>query len=674
MAKNTPKGKAIISLLLDSSALEKDLKRVEANFKRVGANILKAGAGLAAFGAGLAAPIIKATKQFINFGDQVDKIAARTGASTRFISALGFAAEQSGADIQTLEKAIIGQQRTLDDMNQGLKTAIDSYAALGLEAKDFSGLSVEESFLLIADRLSKIDDPSLKAAKALEIFGKSGQRLIPLLSGGSAAIKDLVKEADKLGIIITPEEAKKAADLTDGLNRLTRSWRGLLNIIGSAVSDEFLKIADQITAAIVKTQQFIKQNKGLVVSILKISAGAVALGAALIAVGGSIVATGVIIGSIASIVGTLSASFVLLKGAVLATGGAIAVAFTSPLLGASIVIGSIITEVLELRQLFKGLTNDVSQDFKSAFGNAKNNFDLFKQAILAGDLKLAFQILTTSIKLFFLEAFDSAIKKFDEVKSLFLIVINEIIGNAKKLGINIAISFNAIKLAAAKAADFLLNAFKNPLKTIENIFILLIAEIQKAWITLQGAVKAGVQFGKGDRKGAIETIRAIEDQKADIEKAAQEKIVANIVAGDKEIKSKAVKELEEEAKLIRQVYNDLENEISKKTEDIFKQPEIRDQERQKKIDKLKEELEALGLSLNNVTEKAKENVKQTDKGTQNFSKGITSLVPKFGKAVEAGSSAAVQLFGTSSPLLREQQKQSKILSSIAQNTEGLTTG
>ena len=176
MAKSTPKGKAVISLLLDSSALEKDLKRVEANFKRVGANVLKAGAGLAAFGAGLAAPIIKATNEFIRFGDQVDKIAARTGASAQFISALGFAAEQSGADIQTLEKAIVGQQRTLDDMNQGLKTAIDSYAALGLKADDFAGLSVEESFLLIADRLSKIDDPSLKAAKALEIFGKSGQR------------------------------------------------------------------------------------------------------------------------------------------------------------------------------------------------------------------------------------------------------------------------------------------------------------------------------------------------------------------------------------------------------------------------------------------------------------------------------------------------------------------
>lgn len=674
MAKSTPKGKAIISLLLDSSALEKDLKRVEANFKRVGANVLKAGAGLAAFGAGLAAPIIKATNEFIKFGDQVDKIASRTGASAQFISALGFAAEQSGADINTLEKAIIGQQRTLDDMNQGLKTAIDSYAALGLKADDFAGLGVEESFLLIADRLSKIDDPSLKAAKALEIFGKSGQRLIPLLSGGSAAIKNLVKEAGELGIIITPEEAKKAADLTDGLNRLSRAWKGLLNIIGSAVSDEFLEIADQITAAVVKIQQFIKQNKGLIISILQISAGAVALGAALIAVGGSIIATGAIIGSIASIVGTLSATFAILKAAVLATGGAIATAFTSPLLGIGIIIGSVITEVLELRALFKGLTADVGQDFANAFTTAKTNFDLFKQAILAGDLKLAFQILTKSIKLFFFQAFDSVIKKFDEVKSLFLIVINEIIGNAKKLGTNIAISFNAIKLAAAKAANFLVNAFRGPLKTIENIFILLVAEIQKAWVTLQSAVKAGIQFGKGDRKGAIETIQAIEDQKADIEKVAEEKIVANIIAGDTKIKSKAVKELEEEAKLLREVYNDLENEIAKKTEDIFKQPEIEEQKRQQKIDKLKEELEALGLSLNNVTEKAKENAKQTDKGTQNFSKGITSLVPKFGKAVEAGSSAAVQLFGTSSPLLREQQKQSKILSSIAENTQGLTTG
>ena len=94
---SAPKGRAIIEVLLDSNQLNKQLKKVEDNFKRVGANIARAGAGLTAFGAALVAPLILASKAFVEFGDTVDKIATRTGASAEFISALGFAAEQSGA-------------------------------------------------------------------------------------------------------------------------------------------------------------------------------------------------------------------------------------------------------------------------------------------------------------------------------------------------------------------------------------------------------------------------------------------------------------------------------------------------------------------------------------------------------------------------------------------------
>jgi len=256
-------------MLLDTNQLTKSLKRVEDNFKKVGANILKVGAGFTAFGAALAAPLIAATKEYVKFGDTVDKISSRTGTSAEFISALGFAAEQSGADINTLEKAIIGQQRTLNDMNQGLKTAIDSYAALGLTAKDFEGLNTEQSFTKIAQALSEIDDPSLRAATALEIFGKAGQKLIPLINGGEQAIKDFTKEADKLGIILSEDEAKKAAELADATNRAHRALQGLKIRFGAELAEQFITVVDKITEFIVKSKEFVVKNKGLIKSALQ---------------------------------------------------------------------------------------------------------------------------------------------------------------------------------------------------------------------------------------------------------------------------------------------------------------------------------------------------------------------------------------------------------------------
>ncbi|MCP4140899.1 MAG: hypothetical protein GY755_11515, partial [Chloroflexi bacterium] len=65
---SAPKGRAIIEVLLDSNKLNKQLRKVEDNFKRVGGNILKAGAGFTAFGAALVAPLVAATKSFVDFG------------------------------------------------------------------------------------------------------------------------------------------------------------------------------------------------------------------------------------------------------------------------------------------------------------------------------------------------------------------------------------------------------------------------------------------------------------------------------------------------------------------------------------------------------------------------------------------------------------------------------
>ena len=80
---SAPKGRAIIEVLLDSNQLNKQLRKVEDNFKRVGGNIARAGAGFAAFGAAIVAPLVAATKSFVDFGDTIDKISARTGASAR---------------------------------------------------------------------------------------------------------------------------------------------------------------------------------------------------------------------------------------------------------------------------------------------------------------------------------------------------------------------------------------------------------------------------------------------------------------------------------------------------------------------------------------------------------------------------------------------------------------
>ena len=668
----SPKGRAIIEILLDSNKLNKQLRAVEDNFKRVGANIVKAGAGFTAFGAALVAPLVAATKSFVDFGDTVDKIAARTGASAEFISALGFAAEQSGADIQTLEKAIIGQQRTLNDMNQGLKTAIDSYEALGLSAKDFEGLSTEQSFTKIAQALSEVKDPSLRAATALEIFGKAGQKLIPLLNGGEAAIKAYSTEASKAGLVISPEDAKQAAILADALNKAKRSFQGLQFKIGASLANQFTLIIDKITEYIVKGQKFIENNKGLVKSALQLGAGLVGIGAVLTALGLSTITVGLAIGSLTAIVSAVAGAFSL------ATTAAVAfwTSFAAPLTGTIILVGVLVNQIVDLKTVFKQLGDTVSSDFASAIGVAKDNFDLFKRAVAAGDLKLAFQILATSAELFFRQSFSSISNLWDGLVGDFLLGINYITTGWKKFILNVDALFIGLEIAGSSAVDTLVNTFSEAASTLNIIFVGITSEIRMLWLGIKALFEAGLKVGKGDVRGAREVFLELEKQKDAIKKNAEDTIDAELklnFEGDS-LKTKNLKNL---LGANDSAYEDVLKESADQEIKIISDLNDKTKAQDTKIENLINELKDLGLAVNVAEKKLKQSGKDAleqsgnNKSTVN---AIKSIAPQFGSLVETGSSAALRLFSSNqNPMVKEQQKTNNTLDIIAENTSGFVT-
>jgi len=640
----SPKGRAIIEILLDSNKLNKQLRAVQDNFKRVGANIVKAGAGFTAFGAALVAPLVAATKSFVDFGDTVDKIAARTGASAEFISALGFAAEQSGADIQTLEKAIIGQQRTLNDMNQGLKTAIDSYEALGLSAKDFEGLSTEQSFTKIAQALSEVKDPSLRAATALEIFGKAGQKLIPLLNGGEAAIKAYSAEASKAGLVISPEDAKQAAILADALNKAKRSFQGLQFKIGASLANQFTLIIDKITEYIVKGQKFIENNKGLVKSALQLGAGLVGIGAVLTALGLSTITVGLAIGSLTAIVSAVAGAFSL------ATTAAVAfwTSFAAPLTGTIILVGVLVNQIVDLKTVFKQLGDTVSSDFASAIGVAKDNFDLFKRAVAAGDLKLAFQILATSAELFFRQSFSSISNLWDGLVGDFLLGINYITTGWKKFILNVDALFIGLEIAGSSAVDTLVNTFSEAASTLNIIFVGITSEIRMLWLGIKALFKAGLKVGKGDIRGAKEIFQELEKEKDNIRKNAEDAIDAELKLNFKgdSLKTKNLKNL---LGANDSAYEDVLKESAEQEIKIISDLNDKTKAQDTKIENLINELKDLGLAVGVAEKKLKTGATDAleqsgdNKSTVN---AIKSIAPQFGSLVETGSSAALRLFSS----------------------------
>src|SRR5690606_28423232 len=107
----------------------------------------------AAAGAAITGPMVAAAKQFASAGDSLHKMSARTGASAQSLSELGFAAEQSGSNVDALGSAMFRMRRRIANASTGAGPAVRALRDLGLEAGKLTQLPVDEQLGVIADAL-----------------------------------------------------------------------------------------------------------------------------------------------------------------------------------------------------------------------------------------------------------------------------------------------------------------------------------------------------------------------------------------------------------------------------------------------------------------------------------------------------------------------------------------
>lgn len=250
-------GELLVDVLARTSGLQKGLKKGQQSmqqFKKVAGNIA---AGIAA--AFSINAIRNMISDFAELGDMFDKMSQRTGVSVEALSGLKFAAEQSGASIETLEMGIRNMQRVLLDVQQGSSTAATTLSMLGLSIDNLQTMSPEQQFLQMAQAIAGVEDPSRQAALAMELFGRSGTQLLPMLQQGEAGIEALMQEARRLGIVMSEEDAKAAADFTDAMNRLSSVFKGIATQVASVITPILTKLSNLFTSLDKGTRELIVQ-------------------------------------------------------------------------------------------------------------------------------------------------------------------------------------------------------------------------------------------------------------------------------------------------------------------------------------------------------------------------------------------------------------------------------
>ena len=185
----------------------------------------KIGAALSAVGAGAALGI----QRNLTAIDDLGKSAQKIGIPVDELSRLAYAADLSGLSMEGLETAVGRLSRQMNDARAGTAEAVDAFAQIGVAATDSEGNLRPATDVLadIAERFREMPDGAEKTALAMELMGRSGANLIPLLNGGADALRAMTEEADALGIVITPEMFKNAEAFNDNITRLKTTFAGL---------------------------------------------------------------------------------------------------------------------------------------------------------------------------------------------------------------------------------------------------------------------------------------------------------------------------------------------------------------------------------------------------------------------------------------------------------------
>lgn len=245
-------GSIVIDLLLKTGSFETDTKRAEQAAKKFGKEIdaiaSKVGTTLAVGFAAASAAAIYLGKTQLEAADQMGKLAQQAGTTVEEFSALAYAADLAGISKEELSASLVKLTKNMSEAAQGTGEAVDGFKALNISVKNTDGTLRSSDAVLgdLAERFAGMKDSAEKTALAVNIFGRSGAQLIPLLNAGRAGIKELKDEAQRLGVVISGETAKAAEEFNDNMTRLKKSAEGLALTFVKELLPTLQSITDQL--------------------------------------------------------------------------------------------------------------------------------------------------------------------------------------------------------------------------------------------------------------------------------------------------------------------------------------------------------------------------------------------------------------------------------------------
>jgi len=255
---------------------------------RVGGAMVEAGGKLTSITGQIVDPLRRGAEEFAKTGAAAFAMAKASGLSVEQLTALGYAAEQSGSSVEAVADAVETVNAKLVEAQTGSLDAAKAFEQLGLNIAEFGGMNAEQRFIAIGTAIASLQDPVERAKAAQDAFGTSSKSLIEMFAKGGAGLAEMRKEAERLGLVMSGPQAASAKAMADAYKLVTSATTGLWRTLGAAVAPQLTATAKATADVIKAVTAWVAKNGPLIAQVFKVASAVAAVGATLTTLGSTL--------------------------------------------------------------------------------------------------------------------------------------------------------------------------------------------------------------------------------------------------------------------------------------------------------------------------------------------------------------------------------------------------
>lgn len=232
--------------------------------------------GVVAAISGIVSGLREAVNMTAQTADGIDKGSARLNISKRKYQEWDHALRQSGASINDLQKGVIQFNQYVSSFEPGAVVEnaeeaaegaggemANAFARLKISVKDANGqlksteTLIEESLIALAGFEGSKEE---RGTLVNTLFGRGATSLNALLDSGVAGVKELLGEADKLGLIMSDEEITNAVEYGDAVANLNEELSAIKSAFVSDIIPVLKDGAQFLTELLSKFNPRLREN------------------------------------------------------------------------------------------------------------------------------------------------------------------------------------------------------------------------------------------------------------------------------------------------------------------------------------------------------------------------------------------------------------------------------